>query len=38
MRMNLMKLTEAQNKTKEKSEANKKKLKKFNEITNQSKR
>ena len=33
-----MKLTEASSKTKEKSEANKKKLKKFNELSVQSKR
>ena len=38
MRINLMKLTEASSKNKEKSEANKKKLKKFNELANQSKR
>lgn len=38
LRLNLMKLTDQTNKQKDKQEANKKKLKKFNELTTQSKR
>jgi hypothetical protein len=38
MRMQLMKLSEVNVKSKDKQEANKKKLKKFNELTIQSKR